>query len=580
MGVLSKIKTYFDNKRLERLERDLKVINSREIKYNPSHFRNMDYIDPEKDFTLSVQENLTWFIGKPRLIRLFYTTFPELTQELNYFWAKAPTKYRKIHSGVPKVLARKMATILLGGGFTNDVSIYKVNEDGTISGQIDEDKSKKGTDTLEVLKDKIEFISKLKGGVTTAGWCGHLFAKYSVDTDLSEYPILEIADVRNAEIIKERGITTTIVFKNYYERNNHKYVHREYHMLNEKDEPMIVNKLFKIEISGEKEVPLATLPETKELLPTFTFEGLTGMIAFEMPNKLPNNDFLDTPYGASDYAGAHSSFDALDETLSEIYSEIRNNKTIRYIPDVFLKYTQDGEIAKLDEFITNYVKITGSIAEDANNQINITHVEDKQDSLDKKWKVAITTVCNNVGINPIAIGVTGLESITASETSQQERNKVTLETRSDKLESLKPFVENMLLQLLALNAWMQKKYSLEQKGVDRIDIDFSNCNVSVTFGDYIVQTKKDLIDTWGDAKLKGVASLDTSVREIWSKDWDEAQIQEEINRIKFEQGMALDNPMNLPGLTGLETDDEDDQDEIEQLEEEGKKDESNPEDAR
>ena len=110
----------------------------------------------------------------------------------------------------------------------------------------------------------------------------------------------------------------------------------------------------------------------------------------------------------------------------------------------------------------------------------------------------MTTVCNNAGINPIALGVTGLESIDSSEGSQQERNKATLETRGDKLESWKPFTENIELQLLALNSWMQRNYpNLNQEGLNKIDIDFSNCNVNVAFGDYIVSTKQELIDLWG-----------------------------------------------------------------------------------
>lgn len=551
MGIFDKMKNYFDTKRQDRLESDLRVIQQRQTGFNPKYFKNLDYMSPDQEFTLNVQENLTWFIGKPRMIRLFYATYPELTQDLNYFWAKAPANYRKVHSGVPKNISRKMSTILFAGGIANDVTIYKVAEDGTISNEIDQNKSSLAVDNLEILKDKVEFMSKIKGGAVIESYSGHLFAKYSVDVELSNYPILEFVDLRNGEVVKERGITKYIIFKNYFDFNKKKYVHKEIHSLNEQDEPVITNKLYEINQYGEKEKPLASLEQTRELLPEFTFTGLNGWIAFEKPNRLPNNDFLDTPYGASDYAGGYSSFDALDETLSEIYAEIRNNKTLRYVPDVFLKYSEEGDVAKLDEFITNYVKTTSSLAEGTEHKIDITNIEDKQDSLEKKWRIAMTTVCNNAGINPIALGVTGLESIDSSEGSQQERNKATLETRGDKLESWKPFTENIELQLLALNSWMQRNYpNLNQEGLNKIDIDFSNCNVNVAFGDYIVSTKQELIDLWGSAREKGVATLDTSIKKIWEKEWDESQILEEINLLRFEQGMSLDNPSNLPGLDG------------------------------
>ena len=40
------------------------------------------------------------------------------------------------------------------------------------------------------------------------------------------------------------------------------------------------------------------------------------------------------------------------------------------------------------------------------------------------------------------------------------------------------------------------------------------------------------------------------LKKIWEKEWDESQILEEINLLRFEQGMSLDNPSNLPGLDG------------------------------
>lgn len=564
MGIFGRIRNYFDTRRRGRLESDLQVISQKKTQFNPTHFRNLDYLDPEREFTLSVQENLLWFQGKARTLSSFYSTFPDYTTNLNYFWATAPANYRKVHSGMPKNIAVKMATILFGNGFTNEITIYKTNEDGTISDVVDEKASAQATDTLEILKDKVDLMSKIENAATTESWSGHVFFKFTINTELSQYPILEIADLRNAGVEKEQGITTKIIFKNYYNQRDKLYVHKEYHYLNEKEEPVIGNELFEIKQSGEVLVNLGTIAQTKGLLPEFTFTGLKGWIAFEKPNKLPNNDFLDSHYGASDFAGAHSSFDALDETLSEIYAEIRNNKTIRYIPETMLKYSGTGDrVAILDAFITNYVKVAGSLEQNAKNEINITQIDDKHESLYSKWKIGVNTVATNAGVNPIALGITGLESIDASEGSQQERNKTTIDTRKKKLRTWRPFLEELELQLLALNSWMQKNYNLEQKGLNRNEIDFANCSINVNFGDYVVNTQEEKLNTWGSALQLGVVSLDTAIEQIWKDDWDESQIQEEINRKKYENGMTLDNPNNLPELTGFE----DEADEIEQLQE-------------
>lgn len=571
MGVLQnaidRIRGYFDKRRQNRLERDLNVILNKEYSFNPKYFKGMkDLIPPEQEFSLSVQENYVWFTGKPRLIRQFYRTYgPICSQDLNFFWAKAPVDWRKVHSGIPKQLSRKMATILFGGGISTEIEIFKVDENGNITSELDKDAIAKVRENLEIYIQECDFITKLKNGATTESWSGHVFYKFSFDLDLSEYAILEVVDLRNAEVVKERGITTSIIFKNYYTIKDKNYILKETYTTEEKTgDAMIVTELFQITEAGEKKVPLNAFPEFADIEEVFIFNGLKGMLAFEKPNKLPNNDFLESPYGASDYAGAHSSFDALDETLSEIYAELRNNKTIRYVPDMFL--TIDGKensVALYDNFITNYVKVGSSLEETAKNEINITTIPDKQESLFSKWKIGVTTVTNNGGISPLTLGVTGLESISSSDTSQRERNKATLETREDKLASWQPFIENMLLKLLAFNSWLQKEHGVQEK-LNRIDVDFDNCNVLVKFGDYIIEPQSTMINVWGGAKSMGVASTRQALKEI-HPDWSDQKIDEELNLIRFELGMSLDNPMNLPELTGFENE----EDELEKLEDEG-----------
>lgn len=97
---------------------------------------------------------------------------------------------------------------------------------------------------------------------------------------------------------------------------------------------VIYNKLYELKTDGkENEVPLTTIPETSNILPEYRFEGLKGMLAFHKPNKLPNNEFPDSVYGASDYQGATDTFDGLDEVYSEFVAEIK--KLIKQL-DIFL----------------------------------------------------------------------------------------------------------------------------------------------------------------------------------------------------------------------------------------------------
>ena len=551
------IRDWFRERRLERLRRDLLMLQEsgkdKTPNFNPAHFKTFTEIAPDLEFTISVQENLAWFIGKPRLLRQFYGTHPIVTGDLKYFWQTAPGDVIKRHTGIPNTAANKMGVILFGNGFTSRVEIFKTDENGKPTNEIDDKASKLATENLEILKKKTELVDHLRNGAVTESVFGHLFAKWSYDIELSEYPIFEIASVMNAELVKTRGITTAIVFKNYHTIGDKLYVHKETHTTNEKGFAMYINKLYALDKStgSEKEVPLTTITQTANLKDEFVFEGIIGMLAFEKPNKLPNAEFPNCPYGASDYAGAHNIFDALDEVFSEMVSEIRNNKPRRYVPENMIPTNRNGEKQPLDPFVTNYVKVTGDIDQDAQNKIEVTEINDKHESLQKKYDTLLTAALNKMGLSPLAIGDPGMVAMNLGDKSQQEKNKTTLETRNLKLQSWIPFMEKVLLQMLSLNAWIQKQFGVEQEGLNKLEIDFSNCNVAIEFPDYIQNSDKEIIDTWGAAKSSyRVASTETAIRYI-HPNWSETQIMDEVNRIRFEEGMSFDNPNNLPELTGI-----------------------------
>ena len=159
------------------------------------------------------------------------------------------------------------------------------------------------------------------------------------------------------------------------------------------------------------------------------------------------------------------------------------------------------------------------------------------ESLKEKWKIAITTVCNNAGLSPLALGVTGLESVSAGELSQRERNRVTLETRNIKISSWKPFCEDVIKQGL-------KVYCLIKQ------IPYDDVDVSVTFSDYIVESQKDLLTTWGLAKQQRVASTREAVKNC-HPEWSDDQVEDELNLIRYEEGVTAETPTNLPSLESL-----------------------------
>lgn len=540
---MGKIRDYFYNKKLDKLERRMKEVQQR-IQFNPKRARfNLNkYLDSDL-FTRKIQEYKTWQTGNSYLIRQFYSTYSDI-EELNYFWQKAPTNFIKRHCGIPRQIANKNGVIIFGGDFKISVDVYKKSETSDeITDTINESESKKTTDTINALIDQMNLLNNLREQAVIDSWCGHSFGKLSFDTNLTQYPIYEVFDLTKAETIEERGIVKGYIFKSYYQKKINStyidYVFKETYTTNENGDATIINELFKLENGKEMKCPLTEIEETSNLQDEFVFEGLKGMLAFSKPNLLPNNEFSNTPYGASDYQSAVDSFDALDEVYSELISEIRNNKTQRYIPETMI--LDEG----LNPFIINYQKIASNLDQNANNEITIQEINDKTTSLLEKYKVALTAAINNAGLSPLALGITGLEAINAGETSQKERNRVTLETRKDKIQNYWiPYLKNFLTQLLAFNNWIVKYAGAKQEGIDTSEITFENSNINIDFGNYIVEDETNVITRWAAAKTNGLSSIENGVREI-HPDWSEEQIMEEVTKIKFENNIGVDDPTLL-----------------------------------
>ena len=548
------------------MQRDLNMLRDT-IKFNPYAVAMIDS-ETDKDFSRRITEYRVWSMGNSYVLRRFFVGTLEY-RTCNYFWTRAPLSYRMIHSGLPGLICSKMPRILFGNGIAPTVSVYKD------SGEVDKNKTKAATDYTLQLIDKVKLRDVLTECATNESWGGHSFIKFSFDTDLSNFPIIEAADIMSTEVVKERNETVAIIFKTWYEdkkkgNQQRKYRLDEIYTTDATGDAVIRYELYELTTGEEKRVPLNSIPETQKIVEAVNgddevvFTGLKGMLAFEKPNKLPSLEFPHSNYGASDFEGATDSFDAVDEAYSTIINEIRDNRTFRYFANHNFRRDKDtGEILTPDDgFTKNFVLTEGDIDQEqgVNKNRIVDQIPDKTEEHKAKYLTAVTVALNKAGLSPYSIGITGLESINQSAESQQERNKVTLETRKAKLELWTPYLSKVLSQLLAFNTYLLNTVGVKQDDMPLPDMDITLSTVTIDFGEYLQDTDKDLVDIWGLAKSQGISSTQNAVREL-HKSWSEKQILDETNVILFENGMATDTPNGLPDLTGIETDEGDDTDE-------------------
>lgn len=529
-------------------------------------------------------EYFIWYIGDENIIRHFFTNNDSghvLTEDvnLNQFWKKAPPEYIMVHTGLPGVFSSKMAKIVIGQGYEIDVEVYTKDVDGKITDKTDENESGRIKAMLtDVLFPKMQFHQKLMAGAQDESWSGHIAYKLAYDKSITPYPILEEGDRRFFEVVKERGHTTAIIFHQWHAKDggagSKKYRLDEVYSTCRTEDKIKYYNQFKVngiakdvevgdavidyllydvtDESKETIIPFekwaATCPElTRHLkFEAFSFPDLKRMLAFEKPNKLPNRDEPGSHYGQSDYAGCTGSYHILDELYSENASEVRNNKSTQSIPDSYLPKNDEGKLLPRDPFRTNVV--VGRFDKDQYQgttppSIEVTQIQDKTESIIGKWRLEVGNVCTVMGLSPTTLSIPGFESIAASEKSQQEREKATIDTRKEKLELWEPFMNDMLLGILEFNTWMQKYLGVKQPGLDEMNIDFTNCNVRVQFPDYVKANTNERIETWGKAKTYGLTDIKSAVEQVFAPlGKTQKEIEQITDLIKLEQNLSIDNP--------------------------------------
>lgn len=145
---------------------------------------------------------------------------------------------RKIHTGLPGLIIRVLAATVLAD--MNDFDF-------------DSDKQKQ---TWEAIAEQNKFRKKMERALKEILYIGDGAFKVTIDTEVSEYPILEWYPGERIEIIRHRDRVNEVIFKTPYEVKGRRYI------LNERyGYGSITNELY----LDDKQVDLKVLKQTENL---------------------------------------------------------------------------------------------------------------------------------------------------------------------------------------------------------------------------------------------------------------------------------------------------------------------------
>ncbi len=464
-------------------------------------------IDEILDFEANAIRNRIWYRGDSNELEQLYRQQNMEYADKYKFWASKCTpgmEMRKIHTGLPGLIVRILSAIVLAD--MNDFDFI-------------EEKQKKIWD--EIVKDN-EFSKKIEKALKETLYIGDGAFKVTIDTRVSEYPILEWYPGERVEFIRRRDRIQEVIFKTPYRHEGKTYVLNERYGFG-----FIMNELY---LDG-KPVDLKAITDT-ENIKNWSFDEKTIL-------AVPFQVYESAKYegrGGSIFDGKLDSFDAFDEAWSQWMDALRAGRAKTYIPECLVPHDPEtGQIIRPNPFDNRYFASDNDMSEKAENKVNTDQPDIPHESYLASYCTALDLCLQGI-ISPSTLGIDVKKLDNAD--AQREKEKATLYTRNAIVEAL----QDMLPKLVsaAINAYN----ILNKNAVEEIKVD-------VPFGEYANPSFESQVETLAKAR-PGVPmmSVEAQVEELYGDSKDEEWKKEEIARLKSEQGIAELEEPNIAQAAG------------------------------
>lgn len=444
------------------------------------------------DFDSNVAVNKIWFRGESYELSQLYK---QLDDNQFGFWGSVPTQgieIRKIHTGLPKTMVNIMAGVV-----ADDMQDVKFGSEAHNS-------------LWREIAEENVFDNLVKNAISKVLYTGDGAFKISIDTDISQLPIIEFFEADRISLTRKRGRITEIVFKTVYTHNTSTFILHE-----------IYGKgyiRYELKNAFDKVVELDSVPALAGLQ-NIEWDGdfmLAEYISFYSSDKFEGR-------GQSVFDAKRDNFDALDEAWSQWVDALRAGRTQKYIPENLIpRNPSTGELMRANAFDNRFIKLATSLSENDNSKVSTESATIQHESYLSTYITALD-LCLQGFISPSTLGI-DVKKLDNAE-AQREKEKATLYTRQTIVTELQRVLPALIQSVFHAYNTMNK--------TPLADID---CDVA--FGEYANPSFESQVETVGKAKTQGIMSIEASVDELYGNSRDEEWKKEEVARLKAEQGIA------------------------------------------
>lgn len=477
---------------MEKLNENIKKTVRSWLNVTPANPYNFQ-INEMLDFEGHAIRNRIWYRGDSNELEQFYQQNREYADK-NKFWASKCTPgmdMRKIHTGLPGLIVRTLSSVVLP-----DMDEFEFE-------------SPEQEQIWKEISKENKFRKKMESALKEALYIGDGAFKVVIDTTISDYPILEWYPGDRVEFVYHRDWIREIVFKTPYKEKNQIYV------LNERfGYGYIKNELY----LGDKLVDIKSIKATESL----------SDISFD-PSLMLAEPFMiyeSAKYegrGGSIFDGKLDNYDSLDETWSQWMDALRAGRAKTYVPECLVPHDpENGMLIKPNPFDNRYFSADGDMREGQKNQVVTDQPIIPHESYLASYVTALDLCLQGV-ISPSTLGIDTKKLDNAE--AQREKEKTTLYTRNAIVEAIQETLPEVVSMCINANYILQ--------GQPPVDV-----NVNIPFGEYANPSFESQVETVAKAKQGGIMSIERCVEELYGDSLDKHCKEEEITRLKAEQGIA------------------------------------------
>ncbi|WP_425578710.1 phage capsid protein [Streptomyces lavendulae] len=384
----------------------------------------------------------------------------------------------------------------------------------------------------EQLLDEGRVQQILLGAAEQAAALSGVFLRVTWDKALAERPLLTVVQPDAAIPEFRFGMLRAATFWEELAGSDGHTVWRHF----ERHEPgRVVHALYRgTPDNVGRPMPLTEHPDTADLVASLDpagdgqsiSTGIAGLTCTYVPNIGPNRAHRGSPLGRSDFAAPlYDLFDNLDTVWTSWMRDIRLARARLIVPSGYLRNDGPGKGATFED---REVYEQLNIPPTDGAAITLSQFDIRVEEHQRSAEAIMRQAAQSAGYSPQSFGLHGEgEAITATESDSRDQRSMV--TRKKKAGYWRHGLADALHIMLQLDrAQFGTAITPERP--------------SVEFGDGVAESEQQTATTLDLLARAGAVSTGTKVR-ILHPEWDDADVQAEINSILAETGAAAPDPV-------------------------------------